>query len=152
MLELIKRSLADAVPFVRHTGIQLLDVGDGHAVARLGDAPELKNHLGTLHAGALYTAGETASGAALAGALGARLFEVMPVVTTASIDYLRPARGAVTAAATIGLPSAELQSRLARDGRVALQVRVSIADTEGSEVAAMRVDWLVRRRRQDAEA
>jgi acyl-coenzyme A thioesterase PaaI-like protein len=102
----------------------------------------MRNHVGTLHAGALFTLGETASGAAIAGALAPILGEVRPLATAARIQYLRSARGEIVATATI--PEAgTLQARVASEGRVAVLASVSLRDTKGTEVARLEVDWMV---------
>ncbi|HJT42827.1 MAG TPA: DUF4442 domain-containing protein [Rhizomicrobium sp.] len=138
----IRDGLGTAVPFVRHAGITLQEVGCGIATAMLADAAEFRNHLGTLHAGALYTLGETASGAAIAGAIAPILGEVRPLATAARIEYLRSARGEIIATATISEASS-LQAQVAAKGRVAVLVHVSLRDAKGTDVARLEVDWTV---------
>lgn len=52
------------MPFARHSGVVLQEVADGAAVASLPPAPEILNHVATVHAGAVFTLAETASGSA----------------------------------------------------------------------------------------
>jgi acyl-coenzyme A thioesterase PaaI-like protein len=110
------------------------------------DTTEHRNHLGTLHAGALFTLGETASGAAIAGAIAPILQDAKPLAKTARIEYLRPARGEITATATIPDPSA-LQARVSSNGRVSVLASVRLHDATGAEVARIEVDWIVIGRR-----
>jgi len=138
----IRDGFGMAVPFVRHAGITLREVGCGVATAVLADAAELRNHVGTLHAGALYTLGETASGAAIAGAIAPILEEVRPLAMVARIEYLRPARGEIIATATIPEPDA-LQAQVVSKGRVTVLARVSLRDAKDVEVARLEVDWMV---------
>jgi acyl-coenzyme A thioesterase PaaI-like protein len=138
----IRDGMGMAVPFVRHAGVALREVGCGVATAVQSDTPELRNHMGTLHAGALYTLGETASGAAIAGALAPILADVRPLATAARIQYLRPARGEIIATAT--LADAELlQAQVVEKGRVSVQVLVSLRDSKDVEVGRLEVDWTV---------
>eukprot|EP01041_Mallomonas_annulata_P024890 gene24889-biopygen17735 len=69
LLTLVRDGMADTVPFARHTGVVLDEVGDGSAIVSLPASAEILNHVATVHAGALFTLAETASGAAMAGAL-----------------------------------------------------------------------------------
>ena len=138
----IRDGFGMAVPFVRHAGIKLRDVGCGIATAVLADTAELRNHVGTLHAGALFTLGETASGAALAGAIAPILEEVRPLATAARIEYLKAARGEIIATATI--PEAEtLQAQVVSKGRVAVVAKVSLRDSTDTEVGRLEVEWTI---------
>jgi len=142
MYDAIRDGFGMAVPFVRHAGITLTEVGCGVATAVLADMAELRNHVGTLHAGVLYTLGETASGAAIAGALAPILEEVRPLATAARIQYLRPARGEIVATATVA-EADSLQARVVSEGRVAVLAQVSLRDVNGAEVARLEVDWTI---------
>src|SRR3954468_13489803 len=99
--EQIKKQAIDAVPFAKHTGVVIADVGRGSSQARLTQRAELSNHVGTVHAAALFALGEAASGAAMAGALAPLILAVRPVVADARIRYLKPAKGSVAAHALV---------------------------------------------------
>jgi len=142
MYDAIRDGFGMAVPFVRHAGITLTEVGCGVATAVLADMAELRNHVGTLHAGVLYTLGETASGAAIAGAVAPILGEVRPLATAARIQYLKAARGEIIATATVA-EADSLQARVISEGRVAVLAQVSLRDANGTEVARLEVDWTV---------
>lgn len=151
MLDVIRENLGAAVPFVGHVGVRLLEVGTGTAVAVLDDAPALRNHLGTLHAGVIFALGETASGAAVAGALAPVLFDVRPIARSAQITYLKPAKGTIKATALV--PEAEtLVGRIASAGRIEVTASVHLHDEAGVEVARLEVDWVVLGRRRDSGA
>lgn len=77
--DLIREQLGKAVPFANHVGVELIEVGDGIGVAALDQRPETSNHIQTQHAGAMFTLGEAASGAALAGAFGPMIFQARPL-------------------------------------------------------------------------
>merc|ERR1739841_235484 len=49
-----------------------------------------------MHAGAMFTLGEAASGAALGGVLGDQLLAVRPVAADASIKYLKTGKTDLT--------------------------------------------------------
>ena len=66
--EPMRSGLEQAIPFNRHLGLQVLEVADGRGVVLLPEGDELMNHVGSQHAGGLFSAGEAASGGAFVGA------------------------------------------------------------------------------------
>lgn len=139
----LKAQLSVAVPFAAHVGVELETISAGEATATLGQTRETSNHIATMHAGALFTLAEAASGAAMAGLFLERLAGVRPVAASATIDFVKPARGAVTAHAAVDAEGAELLAALASEGRVRFPVKVRMVNAEGREVARMSVDWHV---------
>jgi acyl-coenzyme A thioesterase PaaI-like protein len=143
--EAMKAGLGEAVPFVKTIGLEYVDLGPGTATVRLPDRPEQANHVGSQHAGTLFTVAETASGGAFVSAFADRLAEVTPLAKSARIDYEKIAKGPIDATAT--LPDAEaLLEALDRDGKVEFSIDVELKDTGGARVATATVDWHVRKR------
>lgn len=137
------------VPFAHHARVERLDA----TRTRIPDAPELTNHIGSVHAGALFTLAETASGGAMMASFGAAVGEgVRPLVRRSEIRYLRVARGEIIATARIAEPAEAIADRLARDGRTDFEVAVALTDAEGQTVAEMDVTWNLARPRQPAAA
>lgn len=143
MHEMILAHLRSAVPFAAHVGVVLTAVGDGTGAAELPEAPHGLNHIGTHHAGALFTLAEAASGAAMAGAFAPNLLSVRPVAASAAIDYRKPARGLVRATAQVEDDPAALRAALAENGKVRFKVAVTLSNENGDVVATMGVDWHV---------
>lgn len=143
MYDMIKTHLGSAVPFASTTGVNLLDIGPGHAIANLEQRPEVTNHIASLHAGALFTLGEAASGGAMSGAFVEQLLQVRPIATDASIEYVKIAKGTITAKAKTSEPANDLLARLAADGKVRFQIDVKLSNESDQEVARMKVGWLV---------
>ena len=52
----IAAGLTQAVPFAGFLGLEITEVGPGRATVQLPDRAELGNHVGSQHAGALFTA------------------------------------------------------------------------------------------------
>jgi len=144
MYDLIRSQMAGAVPFVKHLGIELLDVGDGFARAQLVQRPDLSNHLGTMHAGALFTLAETVSGGAMAGAFAEMIAGIRPVATEARIAYLKLARGTVAATAGTAEEAGALRRRLLDKGEVVFEVEVNLFREDEQRVATMTIAWNVR--------
>lgn len=143
MYDMIKALFAHQLPFVRHTWIKVEEVGPGTATASMPDKEELKNHIGTQHAAALFGLGETASGAALASVVGERVMEVRPVATNASISFKKIARGPIVAHATASKSPEEVAQALKEEGKIAFDVNVSLRDEDDNEVSTMVVEWYV---------
>src|SRR6201986_4912322 len=102
----IAKGMALAVPYISHMGIEVTELSEGEATALLPDRPELHNHVGSQHAGALFGVAETASGAAFVGAFAARMGDLTPLARSAEIAYLKVTRGPIEARATLGMPAA----------------------------------------------
>jgi uncharacterized protein (TIGR00369 family) len=143
-LSLIAKSMGTAVPYIGHMGIEVTAMEEGAATALLPDRPELHNHVGSQHAGALFGVAETASGAAFVGAFAVRMGDLTPLARSAQISYLKVARGPIEAKATLNTPAADALAALDADGRVDFSVEVGMTDAEGTTVATATVDWNVR--------
>lgn len=144
--EALKAGLSQAIPFNGHLELEVTEVADGHGEVRLPDADFTKNHVGSQHAGALFSAGEAASGGAFIGAFAEHMGDITPLARSASIDYLKLAKGPITATGTLGEDRSALLARLEADGRVEFAIAVSLTDESGTEVATMTVNWHVRKK------
>lgn len=142
--EQIREVLSSVVPFNTHVGVRVDEVGAGVARTSLVQSSPLANHVGTLHAGALFTLAEAASGAAIVGLLGSRISEITPLARGAQIRYLKPARDEIGADATLTEPGDALIDRLDRDGKTDTTVDVALTDASGTAVARMQVEWHLR--------
>ncbi len=140
----VAKDILAALPLNRHLGVEVLEVAAERGVCQLPEREELKNHVGTQHAGALFTVGEAASGACVLGALGERLATVTPLAKSATIAYKKPARGPITATARVTEPVEAVLERLGREGKALLDVAVSLEDGAGLLVAEMTVAWHLR--------
>src|ERR1700759_5610192 len=149
-LDLTAKSMGTAVPYIGYLGIEVTAMEEGAATALLPDRPELRNHVGSQHAGALFGVAETASGAAFVGAFAARMGDVTPLARSAEISYLKVARGPIEAKAKLGMPAAEALAKLDADGRVDFSVKVELTDAGSAVVATATVDWNVRLKASEA--
>jgi uncharacterized protein (TIGR00369 family) len=145
--DLIAKGMSQAVPFVGHLGVEVTSIGEGEATAVLPDRGELFNHVGSQHAGALFTVAETASGAAFVGAFAERMGELTPLARSAEISYEKIANGTVTATARLGMPAEEALATLDAEGKVEFPCEVELTDGNDVVVAAASVRWHVRLKR-----
>lgn len=143
----IKQQMMDTLPFVRLLGISIDEIGAGTSKVSMPDDPKLHNHLGTQHAGALFTLAETASGAAMAGGFAELILGLRPVAKSSRIEYQKVARGATRAEGRVPGDLAALKAQLAQDGKVAFPVAVDIFDAEDTLAAQVTVDWYLSQKR-----
>ena len=141
----VAAGLNQAIPFNRHVGLVVEEVAPGRGVVTLPDGEHLHNHVGSQHAGGLFSAGEAASGGAFLGAFAEHLGGLTPLAKSASIDYRKIARGPVTAVGTLDADVDSLLASIESDGRVEFPVEVEMTDGDGNVVATMTVHWHVRR-------
>lgn len=142
--ETIAKGMTTAIPFAGLLGVEVTNLAEGRAVALLPDRQELTNHVGSQHAGALFTVAETASGAAFVGAFAERMGDVTPLARAADIAYEKIAKGPIEATATLGMAKDEALASLDRDGKVEFPCEVVLSDAEGIRVATATVRWHVR--------
>jgi acyl-coenzyme A thioesterase PaaI-like protein len=140
----IAQGMTQAVPFAGFLGLEVTSVAPGEAVVVLPERAELTNHVGSQHAGALFTAAEAASGAAFVGAFAERMGEVTPLARSAEISYEKIAKGPIEARARLGVPAAEALATLDAEGKVVFPCEIEMADASGLRVATATVHWHVR--------
>lgn len=142
--DLIAKGMSQAVPFVGHLGLEITEISEGEATVVMPERPELLNHVGSQHAGALFTAAETASGAAFVGAFAERMGDLIPLARSAEISYEKIAEGPITVKAKLGISAAKAHETLDADGKVEFPCDVELTNSNGDQVAAANVRWHVR--------
>jgi uncharacterized protein (TIGR00369 family) len=140
----IAKGMTMAIPFAGHLGVSVTSMAEGEAVALLPEREELKNHVGSQHAGALFSVAETASGAAFVAAFAERMGDVTPLARGAEIAYEKIANGPIEASAMLGMAKDDALATLDRDGKVEFACEVLLTDAEGTQVASASVRWHVR--------
>jgi acyl-coenzyme A thioesterase PaaI-like protein len=115
-------------------GARVEELGPGYSRWTLRDRPKVRNHLKSIHAVALVNLAEVASGTAMLTALppGTR-----GIVTGLSMQYLKKARGTLTAECSCSVPQ--------MDGETRYDVHADIRDADGDIVAKGTVNWLLRK-------
>ena len=132
----------EQIPYTLELGIVIDLAESGQVQMTLPEARVSQNMVGIVHAGALYTFGETVAGVA---AGFDTLDTAFPFARRAEIRYLRPARGAIRGSVRIAPhDSRRIVEELAQHGRSELSVAVCLEDSEGKTVAEMDVDYSFR--------
>ena len=121
--------------FARYSGsigARVRELEPGRSVLTLRDRSSVRNHLGSVHATALVTFGELASGLAMLAGLPKHS---RAIVTRLEVEYLKKARGPLTAYGKAPIP--------ADNARQEYRVSVTILDAGDEDVARLTVHWLV---------
>ncbi|MGW5211940.1 MULTISPECIES: DUF4442 domain-containing protein [unclassified Streptomyces] len=140
----IGEMLAATVPMARTLNLEFLETTAERAVVSLPDQGDYHNHVGGPHAGAMFTLGESASGAIVLAAFGDQLARAVPLAVRAEIAYKKLAMGPVTATATLGRPAAEVVAELDEGRRPEFPVSVAIRREDGAVTGEMTVVWTLR--------
>lgn len=137
--------MPDEDPFLEFAGSNVVEADARHAVAEQRPAPELDNHAGVRHAGALFTVGYAASRALVAAALEAKAESAKAQMVDSEIAYEKVVSGGlVTATAEpAGEDWESLLARISAGEAVQLPTSVTLQDEAGKTVTAMSVCWQV---------
>ena len=134
------------LPFNLLIGLEPGDADSGFLVS-LPDDPKYTNHLGTVHASALFAVAEAGSGLFLLQHFGSDE-GLVPVVRRVEGKYRKPGKGRVSARAPVAPDevsrwSAELESR----GRVMAPVSIEVVGSDGETALSATVEWFIARQK-----
>ncbi len=147
----IHRLVAEQIPLAQTLRLQLEEVSSGHARLHLRATPELLNHGGSLHAGAIFSAAETC-----ALALGYMLLptaEVQCQTKVGEMRFRKPARSDLWAVAqrapaadsSRAISADELLARLTAEGKIDVSILVSLSDQADERIAEGTIILTLRR-------
>lgn len=129
---LFSRVFGAMVPYSGSIKPEILELRPGFARMRMRDRKAVRNHLNSVHAIALMNLAEAVSGLAMNFGLSE---SARAIVTKLEIEYLKKARGTLTATCECGIPDAS------RDQEV--QVVSEIHNEAGELVARAIATWKI---------
>ncbi|MGW8316225.1 MAG: PaaI family thioesterase [Bacteroidales bacterium] len=130
------------VPFNEFLGI-LPTVKEGF-ILELTNNDHLSNHLGTLHAGALFSLAEATSGEFLLRKFQSCELNLIPVVRKVDIKYSKPGETVVYSTADFSECSMEEgYAELKEKGRVMIKVKVSLYNESKERIAVSNIHWFL---------
>ena len=134
------------IPYLRVHQLAAGEGTDGAITVRMPLCEAVTNHVGIMHAGALFTAAETAAGVAAWRIVpGDRAFVLL---RGATVRYTRRAEGEVVARGAVAAEAAEVaRSTFDAKGRADVTVEVSAKDPAGETVFLGTFDYALRPRR-----
>jgi acyl-coenzyme A thioesterase PaaI-like protein len=109
------------------------EIKPGYASVSLKDRRRVRNHLHSIHAIALLNLGEIATGLAVLSTMSANM---RGIVLSINADYLKKARGKLTAIAEFKLPESFTDD-------IACEVEAQLKDQTGETVTLVRATWLI---------
>lgn len=131
--------MIENIEFVKHLGIKQ----EGNSLT-LEPKEELRNHLGSIHAGALFTLAESQSGLTLIEQFGKA--NVKALLRSSNIKYKAEAKSQLTATGYIKAKDIEkFNKQLNKKARALIDVAVEILDTEQKSVLTATFSWFIQR-------
>src|SRR5579871_6622047 len=139
----MKEIAADLVPFGSFTGVRVTELGPDEAVVEIPDEPHLRNHLGTIHAGALFLAADIAGAAALVSAAVKRLHSLQFfTLREALTSFRKPATGRIRAVATVDERGMRAVLAATGDQRLEVDGKALLYNADGTLVAKANFGYL----------
>ena len=129
---LFSRLLGLTVPYTGTLGARIQTLQPGRCIILLPDKRKVRNHLHSIHAIALCNLGEMVTGLALMNSLPDK---TRGILTGLSINYLKKARGLLTARCDCDIPENNSQQELLLSGR--------ITDSDNDLVSEIQARWLI---------
>ncbi len=129
-----------AIPFNKLIGLEAS--GDPRYLLMLPEGGQFLNHVGTVHASALFALAEATSGVRIMSELGGR-DDLGAVVRKVETKYRNPAQGAVYSTAALVEDKALLLGEIDERGRGFAHVTVDLFDGAAKPVARFEFEWFI---------
>lgn len=137
--------MRSVVPLVATLDLEYVETTTERAVVRVVDVPERRNHVGGPHAAIAFGVAESATGAVAIAVFGDLLDRAVLLPVTATIDYLRIAKGDLTATAVIEGDVVQIRSAFESGTRPEFDIVADITDASGEVVSRLRARWTIKR-------
>jgi len=130
--KIFSKIVGKAAPYTATIKPEVVELRRGYAKVQMKDRRKVRNHLDSVHAIALMNLAEAASGLAFSYSLPS---ETRAILTGLSIDYVKKARGTLTAECFAEVPQ--------DNHRQETEIDVVTRDDSGDVVTRAQARWLV---------
>ncbi len=129
---LFSRAIGFIAPYSGSIGARVIELRPGYGVVQLSDRRRVRNHLKSVHAMALANLAEIVTGLTLMNSLPD---QTRGILTGLNIEYLKKARGLLTASCACDIPADNAECSVA--------VKGVIKNANGEAVATATAQWLI---------
>lgn len=131
------------VPFGKLAGVRIIELTPDRAVAELPNTPDVTNHVGTVHAAAMYLAADFAGAVSFVGAAPADVCQVEWIVVRGGHStFLKPALGRIRAVGTVDERDVRAIARRPGAGKFDLDGKAMLYDDDDVLVAKFSFDYV----------
>ncbi len=139
----VQQFIVQAVPFNQVLGIMIAHITPESVEVVLPEAPERRNHVGTVHAAAQFGLGEATSGTLVVAAFG-DLFQqgIVPLAAKATITYRKAASGELRGKAfLLQQEQQRIRDEVVREKRSRFTLPVQLMKRDGTLTTELDVSW-----------
>jgi acyl-coenzyme A thioesterase PaaI-like protein len=139
------------IPMVSTLAIEVLHLDLHTCTMLLPDDASYHNHVQGMHAGAMWTLAESASGALVFANFGDRMADLTPFPVESTIRFLKVALGLVTATATLGDAASTAIATMESGTRPEFPVEIELSTGESDDrlvTGSMTVTWTLKLNRR----
>ncbi len=130
-------------PFNRHLRARLLDWTPEKAVIAVKRRRRIRNHVGSIHAGALFTLGETCAGLVIIRNFPFGGFR--PLMSDVRVTYSKQARGDVIGECSVHPDAIAKMREVIASGEVpSIEMVTNILNTDHEIIAVVTTQWQVK--------
>lgn len=131
------------IPFNKFVGLKKVCSSDGF-IFKLEYKNDYLNHIGTVHASALFALAEASGGEFLLNQFKDQNLNIFPVVRKVEVKYSKPATGEVFSKASLMDSSVDkIIDELTSKKRVLVKIKVDIYDKSGTKIFNSVFDWFL---------
>lgn len=132
-----------AIPYLEPHGLEVTEQTGDRTTVRMSSGGQRTNHVGTVHASALFTVAETAAGIHTTNIIPGN--RAIPLLRSATVHYTRRARGDLTATARVKAGESErVLADFAANDRADADIEVDVIDAENETVFKGSFDYAMR--------
>ena len=141
----MSKAMFNMMPFLKNIGVKIAYVEKGKVRVELPFEEGITNHLGTVHAGAIYTIAETGGGLVITSA--ATSADIWGVAKSGHIKYKKPAKSMIYVEEEVD-PEwvAEKFNTALTEGKADIPFTVHVRDENGDVVAEVEFIYHIRKR------